>query len=70
MKLSYSTSTKPDSLRTVHIIVIEYERFETTRARDVLLFAKPRIFDKLVWKELKDAVRLGEPLEVMGGDLF
>jgi hypothetical protein len=70
MKIAYSISTIPGKLRTVHTIVIEHERLETTRAKEVLLFAKPRIFDKFVWKQLKEAVRLGEPLTVDGGGLF
>jgi len=70
MKISYSTSTVPGKLRTVHTIVIEHETFETTRAKEILTFAKPRIFDKLVWKELKEAVRLGNSLTVDGGGLF
>lgn len=67
MKLSYTTSTTPGSLKTIHTIVIETERLETTRAKEVLLFAKPRIFSKYVWKQLKESVRLGENLEIMGG---
>lgn len=70
MKISYSTSTAPGSLRTVHTIVIETESLTTTRAKEVLTFAKPRIFSKIVWKQLKDAVRLGESLEVTGGGIF
>lgn len=70
MTISYSTSTLSGSLRTVHAIVIEGEKFETTRAKEVLLFAKPRIFDKYTWKQVKDCVRLGESLEIKGGDLF
>lgn len=70
MKISYKTSTAPGSLKTIHTIVIETERLETTRAKEVLLFARPRIFSKYVWKQLKESVRLGEPLEVMGGGLF
>lgn len=70
MNLSYSISTKPGTLRTVHTIVIDHERLENTRAKEILTFAKPRIFDKLVWKELKEAVRLGQPLTVNGGGLL
>jgi hypothetical protein len=70
MKLSYSISTIPGKLRTVHTIVIEHETLTTTKAKEVLVFAKPRIFDKIVWKALKEAVRLGEPLTVDGGGLF
>lgn len=70
MTISYSISTVPGSLRTVHTIVIEHERLVTTRAKEILLFAKPRIFDKYTWKELKECVRLGNSLEIKGGDLF
>jgi len=70
MIIAYSTTTKPGSLRTVHKIVIETEELETTRAKEVLTWAKPRIFSKFVWRQLKDCVRLGEPLQVTGGGLF
>lgn len=70
MTLSYSITTIPGSLRTLHKIVIDGESLETTRAKEVKLFAKPRIFDKYVWKELKEAIRLGHPLEVKGGGLL
>lgn len=70
MNISYTTTTAPGSLRTIHIIVIENERFETTRAKEILTFAKPRVFSKDVWQQLKECVRLGESLQVMGGGLF
>lgn len=70
MTISYSTSTLPGSLRTVHTIVIEHEQLVTTKAKEILLFAKPRIFDKHTWKQLKECVRLGNSLEIRGGDLF
>lgn len=70
MQLSYSTSTKEGTLRTVHAIVIDEEQLVTTKAKEVLIFAKPRIFSKDTWKALKEAVRLGESLEVSGGGLF
>lgn len=70
MTLSYSTSTKEGSLRTTHKIVIDGEQLITTRAKEVLILAKPRIYSKYVWKQLKESVRLGESLEVMGGGLF
>lgn len=70
MTLSYSTSTIPGSLRTLHKIVIETESLETTRAKEVLIFAKPRIFDKPTWKQLKRCIRMGQSLEIRGGDLF
>lgn len=70
MKLSYSTSTVPGKLRTVHTIMIEHETFTSTRAKEIRVWAKPRIFDKYVWKELKKAIRLGTNLTVDGGGLF
>lgn len=70
MTLSYKTTTKEGSLRTIHLIVIDGERLETTREKEVLIFAKPRIYSKYIWKQLKECVRLGEPLEVSGGGLF
>ena len=70
MQLSYSTTTEEGNLRTVHKIIIDGEELTTTRAKEVLTFSKPRLFSKTVWKQLKDCVRLGEPLEVMGGGLF
>lgn len=70
MTISYTTTTVPGSLRTLHKITIETENFESTRAKEVLVWAKPRIFDKFVWRQLKDCVRLGQPLQVTGGGLF
>lgn len=70
MTLSYSITTIPGTLRTVHTIVIDGDKLETTRAKEVLVFAKPRIYSKYVWKQLKEAVRLGESLTVDGGGLF
>lgn len=70
MTLSYKTTTVEGKLRTVHIISIDGESLTTTRQKEVLIFAKPRIFDKIVWKELREAVRLGTTLEVSGGDLL
>jgi hypothetical protein len=64
MNLSYSTSAVSGSLRTVHTIVIGDEQLVTTRAKEVLVFAKPRIASKYEWKLLKEAVRLGKPLEL------
>lgn len=70
MTIRYSTSTIPGKLRTVHTIVIEHETLVTTKAKEVRLFAKPRIFDKLVWRELKEAIRLGNSFTADGGGLF
>lgn len=70
MTLSYTTSAIEGSLRTVHTIVIDGEQLVTTRSKEILQFARPRIYSKWVWKALKEAVRLGEPLQVTGGGLF
>lgn len=70
MTIRYSTSTIPGKLRTVHTIVIEHEKLETTKAREILIWAKSRIFDRYVWKELKEAVRLGIPFTVEGSGIF
>lgn len=67
MELSYSITTKEGSLRTLHIIIINGERLETTRQKEILVFAKPRITSKNDWKLLKDAVRLGQSLQIAGG---
>lgn len=70
MKLEYTPSTIEGTLRTIHKINIDGETLETTRAKEILKFAKPRIYDKFVWKELKKSVRLGHNMTVSGGDLF
>ena len=70
MTLSYFTSTKEGSLRTIHKIVIDGKELTTTKAKDILIFAKPKIFSKNDWKQLKEAVKFRESLEIMGGDLF
>lgn len=70
MALSYSISTVEGKLRTVHTINIDGEQLVTTRAKEVLIFAKPRIYSKPVWKQLKECVRLGQSLTVNGGGLF
>lgn len=70
MQINYEPSTVEGSLKTLHKITIETETFESTRAKEVLKWAKPRIFSKYVWKFLKNAVRLGESLSVHGGGLF
>jgi hypothetical protein len=68
MNLDYKTTTFGESLRTIHIIVIEAESLTTTRAKEVLTFAKPRIQSKFNWKQLKECVRLGESLTIRGGE--
>lgn len=69
MTLSYSTSTVPGSLRTVHTIVVDGNKLETTRKIEVLPFARPLVLDKSIWSELKEAVRLEKPFEVKEGTL-
>lgn len=54
----------------LHKITIETENFETTEAKKILRFARTRVFDRSVWKEIKEAVRLGTTLTVDGGGLF
>ncbi len=68
MNLDYKTTTIQGKLRTVHIIVIEAESLTTTIAKEVLVFAKARIASKIVWKQLKEAIRLGESLMIRGGE--
>jgi hypothetical protein len=70
MQLTYSTSTIPGKLRTIHSISIDGEKLTTTKAKEILLFAKPKIYSKYSWKALKNAVRLGESLTISGGGLF
>lgn len=68
MDLDYKTTTAhPDKLRTLHIIVIDGESLSTTRAKEVLQFAKNRQPSKSVWRELKNAVRLGHSMTARGG---
>lgn len=67
MNLDYKTTTSGDSLRTIHIIVIDAEILTTTRAKEVLQFAKARIQSRFMWKQLKEAVRLGESIQIRGG---
>lgn len=70
MNIDYLPTVKAGSLRTVHVIVINGERLETTRSKEVLLWAKPRIFYRYTWKMLKECVRRGQRLQVGGGGLF
>ncbi len=68
MNLDYKITTlHPDKLRTLHIIVIDGEALTTTRAKEVLQFAKNRSIARYDWKHLKEAVRLGEPLQIRDG---
>lgn len=68
MNLDYKiTTAHPDKLRTLHIIVIDGEALATTRATEVLQFAKNRSVARFDWKQLKEAVRLGQPLTIRDG---
>lgn len=65
MNLDYKTTTKhPDKLTTLHIIVIDGEILTTTRAKEVLQFAKNRSITKRDYKELKKAVGNEEKLTI------
>lgn len=68
MELTYRTVTAPNSNRTIHVIVIDESVLATTRAKEVLNFAKPRLTSKWDWKHLKEAVRLGTDLTINGGE--
>lgn len=71
MNLDYKTSfVHPDKLRTLHILVVDSEIITTTRAKEVLQFAKNRNPTKREWKELKEAVRLGTPLKLRDTNKF
>jgi len=66
MKLDYSTTTTgPDRLRTLHIVVVEGEILSTTRAKEILTFVKNRKPSKFEWKMVKEAVRKGEQLKIL-----
>lgn len=65
MKLDYKTTTTgPDRLRTLHIVVVEDEILSTTRAKEILAFVKNRKPSKYEWKMVKEAVRKGEHLKI------
>lgn len=64
MNLSYKTTTMPGTLRTLHMLVINGEILTTTRKKELLVFAKPRINGKFHWKDFREAVRLEEALEI------
>jgi hypothetical protein len=67
MTLSYLPAVAKGQL---HKLEIDGEKIETTRAKEVLDFAKSRLYDKSVWKELKEAVRLGKSMTVTGGGIL
>jgi hypothetical protein len=65
MNIDYNiTTARPDKLRTLHIIVIDGESLATTKAKEILHFAKNRNIPRYDWKQLKEAVRLGNPLSI------
>ena len=53
--------------RAQHSLTINGEAIITTNAKEILNFAKPRMTDRRVWKELKEAVRLGQRLTIREG---
>jgi len=64
MYLSY----KPAIIKgATHLLTINGECISTTQQKEVLLFARNRITDKFTWKELKEAIRTGQPIEINGG---
>jgi len=66
MKLDYKTTTTgPDRLRTLHIVVVEDEILSTTRAKEILSFVKIRKPTKYEWKMVKEAVRKWEQLKIL-----
>lgn len=70
MQIKYYRTTIPGTLRNWHVIEIDGERFESSRAKAVLIWAKPRIFDKETWNVLKECVRRGWRVDGMGGSMF
>lgn len=68
MELSYVITYKDGSLRPIHNLVIGDEQIISTRQKEVLAFARPRITAKYDWKQLKEAIRLGNHLQIMGGN--
>jgi hypothetical protein len=69
MNLDYKTTTSGNSLRTIHVIVIDGEFLSTTRSTEILQFAKNRNPSRYNWKQIKNAVRLGEQLRITNGQL-
>lgn len=67
MNLTYIPAVKKGAN---HFLQIGGEQILTTRAKKILDFAQPRITSKSDWKDLKEAVRLGEPLTITGGKIF
>lgn len=65
--LHYYRTVQPGKLRTIHHLTIAGETITTTRSKEILLFAKPRVRDRFEWKHIKEAVRRGESLEIFGG---
>lgn len=66
MNLDYKTTTTgPDRLRTLHIVIVEDEILSTTRAKEIQTFIKNRKPSKFEWKMVKEAVRNGEQLKIL-----
>jgi len=70
MNISYTPATIPGKLRTEHKITIDHQTFSTTRKKEILVWAKSRIFDKYTWRKLQEAVRLETSFTAAGGGLF
>lgn len=68
MTLNYHITTKEGSFRTIHNLTINGETIKTTGQKEILHFGRARITDRLGWKHFKEAVRLGEPLTIDGGE--
>jgi len=62
--IEYKATTKPGTLITMHMVVIDGEILTTTRKKEVLLFAKPRINNKYDWEQFKEAVRLESSIQI------
>lgn len=63
MNLEYRTATvAPNSLRTLHIIIVNGEEFKTTVKSDILQFVKNRNPTKYEWKDVREAIWREEPL--------
>lgn len=65
MNLDYTTTTMgPNSLRTLHVAIVNGEIITSTRSKEVLQFVKNRNPTRYEWKKFKQAIRLGETLKL------
>lgn len=67
MTLNYSITYAENSIRPIHNLVINGESIITTRQKEVLNFARPRIQLKSDWKLLNESIRLGQHISISGG---